>query len=112
MQRCERFISLQWKQSSTGNKRPSPYLINPAITSASLLILVDSLNRCFPPGLKALSGFALDFSLKDAFEKTLSLSSFAVDDVEDPVMVDAVSEDDFDGCRSSFMTASRLAYWR
>lgn len=61
------------------------------MASASLLILVDSLSRCLSPGLKVSSD--VDFDLP---EKTLSLRSFAFDEVDELVMTDDVSEVPFD----------------
>ena len=80
---------------------PLTYLIDPAIASATLLILPCSLILCFSPGLRPSVDVDVDDDLdvdSEALlgEKTFSLSSLALDEVEDAVMVDAASEVDDD----------------
>lgn len=72
------------------------YLIDPAIARASLSILTEFFNLCFSPGLNPSSDVGLDLSLDELLKKTLFLSSFALEEVDEVVMVDDASEVEFD----------------
>lgn len=82
------------------------------MANATLSILPACFNLCFSPGLRlSLDWVEIDRSLVELLEKILSLSSFALEDVDEVVMVDDASEVDVER-PLSFMAASRRACWR
>lgn len=60
------------------------------------MIIVDSFNVCFSPGLRLALDTEPDLSLDELVENSFCLSNLALVDVDETVMVDEAFEVEFD----------------